>query len=147
MLFRSNPQLTEAPPETLPPLPPSPPASNIWRPIALFSSAALIALLAFTLATRANHSQAGNAAWSPDLEEIWKPLLEGQRPLLIAFSTPLFVEFDGSLLFRDKGEETWERAVASKKTAAVAAAPDHALEAVNSWGDALMHCFGASDRD
>lgn len=31
--------------------------------------------------------------------------------------------------------------------AAVAAAPDHALEAVNSWGDALMHCFGASDQD
>ncbi len=31
--------------------------------------------------------------------------------------------------------------------AAVAAAPDHALEAVNSWGDALMHCFGSSDRD
>jgi hypothetical protein len=31
--------------------------------------------------------------------------------------------------------------------AAVAAAPDHALEGVNSWGDALMHCFGASDRD
>lgn len=31
--------------------------------------------------------------------------------------------------------------------AAVAAAPDHALEGLNSWGDALMHCFGASDRD
>jgi predicted ribosomally synthesized peptide with nif11-like leader len=31
--------------------------------------------------------------------------------------------------------------------AAVAAAPDHALESVNSWGDALMHCFGASDQD
>ena len=30
---------------------------------------------------------------------------------------------------------------------AVAAAPDHALEALNSWGDALMHCFGATDRD
>ena len=30
---------------------------------------------------------------------------------------------------------------------AVAEAPDHVLEAVNSWGDALMHCFGATDRD
>jgi predicted ribosomally synthesized peptide with nif11-like leader len=31
--------------------------------------------------------------------------------------------------------------------AAVAAAPDHALESLNSWGDALMHCFGATDKD
>lgn len=30
---------------------------------------------------------------------------------------------------------------------AVAAAPDHTLEGLNSWGDALMHCFGASDND
>lgn len=31
--------------------------------------------------------------------------------------------------------------------AAVATAPDHALESLNSWGDALMHCFGATDKD
>jgi predicted ribosomally synthesized peptide with nif11-like leader len=31
--------------------------------------------------------------------------------------------------------------------AAVAAAPDHALEGLNSWGDALMHCFGVSNQD
>lgn len=30
---------------------------------------------------------------------------------------------------------------------AVADAPDHRLEALNSWGDALMHCFGASAND
>lgn len=30
---------------------------------------------------------------------------------------------------------------------AVADAPDHSLEALNSWGDALMHCFGASEND
>ncbi len=27
---------------------------------------------------------------------------------------------------------------------AICAAPDHALSGINSWGDALMHCFGAS---
>jgi len=31
--------------------------------------------------------------------------------------------------------------------AAVAAAPEHVLEGLNSWGDALMHCFGATDQD
>ena len=25
---------------------------------------------------------------------------------------------------------------------AISAAPDHALAGINSWGDALMHCFG-----
>lgn len=31
--------------------------------------------------------------------------------------------------------------------AAIASAPDHKLEAINSWGDALMETFGASDQD
>ena len=26
---------------------------------------------------------------------------------------------------------------------AVGSAPDHALKCINSWADALMHCFGA----
>ena len=30
---------------------------------------------------------------------------------------------------------------------AVASAPDHALERLNNWGDALMHCFGATAKD
>jgi predicted ribosomally synthesized peptide with nif11-like leader len=29
----------------------------------------------------------------------------------------------------------------------LAKAPDHALSGINSWGDALMHCFGATDAD
>jgi len=28
---------------------------------------------------------------------------------------------------------------------AVAEAPDHALAAINSWGDALLHAFGSSE--
>ena len=30
---------------------------------------------------------------------------------------------------------------------AISKAPDHKLEAINSWGDALMHALGASDQD
>ena len=30
---------------------------------------------------------------------------------------------------------------------AIGKAPDHALEAINSWGDALIHAFGATDKD
>ena len=31
--------------------------------------------------------------------------------------------------------------------AAISSAPEHRLEAINSWGDALMEAFGASDND
>ncbi len=31
--------------------------------------------------------------------------------------------------------------------AAIGSASDHKLEAINSWGDALMETFGASDKD
>lgn len=27
----------------------------------------------------------------------------------------------------------------------ISTAPDHALAGINSWADALMHCFGAED--
>ena len=30
---------------------------------------------------------------------------------------------------------------------ALSTAKDHELAAINSWGDALMHCFGASEND
>ena len=30
---------------------------------------------------------------------------------------------------------------------ALGSAKDHELAAINSWGDALMHAFGASDKD
>jgi hypothetical protein len=26
-------------------------------------------------------------------------------------------------------------------------ASDHELKGINSWGDALMHCFGATEED
>jgi predicted ribosomally synthesized peptide with nif11-like leader len=30
---------------------------------------------------------------------------------------------------------------------AIGKAPDHVLEGINSWGDALMHALGATDKD
>ncbi len=30
---------------------------------------------------------------------------------------------------------------------ALSSAGEHALKGINSWGDALMHCFGATDAD
>ncbi len=30
---------------------------------------------------------------------------------------------------------------------ALSSSSDHELKGINSWGDALMHCFGATDED
>lgn len=54
-------------------------------------------------------------AWTPELQELWKPFLESNRPLLIATSSPLFVGFAGNGFFRDQSLNTWEDAAASPK--------------------------------
>ena len=45
------------------------------------------------------------------------------------------------------GESFSKTTLLRAHAAAIAAAPDHTLEGLNSWGDALMHCFGASEQD
>lgn len=50
-------------------------------------------------------------------------------------------------LARSHGHELSKATVLKAHAQAVLAAPDHRLEAINSWGDALMHAFGASDKD
>ena len=58
-------------------------------------------------------------AWTPELQELWKPFLESHRPLLIVISSPLFVGFPGSGFFRDQTVNTWEEAISSPKIQAI----------------------------
>jgi len=50
-------------------------------------------------------------------------------------------------LARSHGHEFSKATALKAQAAAISTAPDHALDAINSWGDALMHAFGASDKD
>lgn len=118
-----NPRLGEPSAGQFSPEPGHPEAvGQVWRWIAFATSVAFLGLLVYTVVTRRVQPPLESVAWNSDLEELWKPLLEGTRPVLIAFSTPLFVEFQGSLLFRDKSEEAWEKIMTSEKTTAVSAA-------------------------
>jgi hypothetical protein len=56
--------------------------------------------------------------WTPELELIWRPYLEGNRPILIALGTPLFTKFSQGF-FRDPRLNLWEEAQASERLRAV----------------------------
>lgn len=40
-----------------------------------------------------------------------------------------------------------DKTVLREHAKALGSAKDHELAAINSWGDALMHCFGATEND
>ena len=101
---------------------PRPAASPLsWRLAAivlaglLVITAATAILTAVQLSGERHYSAAVRANWSPELNELWKPFLVPDRPLIVAVATPLFVGFQGAGLFRDQAINTWEEAQKSAK--------------------------------
>jgi hypothetical protein len=43
--------------------------------------------------------------WTPELAELWQPLISTTRPLAIAFGDPLFVQFENRALYRELSKE------------------------------------------
>ena len=88
-----------------------------WKVIAL----SLGALLGISLATLAwfvvdVRRDAGNQAalahlWTPQMEQLWAPLLDPERPVVVAISTPLFVGIEGLGYYRTVRTNRWEEAV------------------------------------
>lgn len=59
------------------------------------------------------------ARWSPDLEKLWAPFLESQRPFLVCLGTPLFVRFPNFGFFRDPKANDWQEMERSERVMAV----------------------------
>jgi hypothetical protein len=75
-----------------------------WRRIAIVLGVVLIVLAFWTaysaaLLWHARQNQAATAAWSPDLEQLWRPFLASKRPLVVAVADPLFIGFQGSDIY------------------------------------------------
>ncbi|CAK6692797.1 Nif11-like leader peptide family natural product precursor [Synechococcus sp. CCY9201] len=47
----------------------------------------------------------------------------------------------------EQGDTISKTTLLREQARAVAETPDHHLEGINSWADALMVCFGATDKD
>ncbi len=118
--------------QTRPPAP-AEPSAPVPSPIPPFSSSrwpkpywiAIVLLGAWSLLSTAlwlrQYRDAAplREAWSPDLQELWAPLLDSGRPLIVSVATPLLVGFQGHGLFRAKALNTWDDALASPEIQAI----------------------------
>lgn len=61
------------------------------------------------------------ASWSPDMEELWRPFIATDRPMIVAIEDPLFVELDGKkgVYYRDKTLNNWHDVVTSPAVGAM----------------------------
>ena len=59
--------------------------------------------------------------WDADMEELWRPFITTDRPVIIAVEDPLFVELNGNtgIYYRDKSLNTWKDVESSPKVAAL----------------------------
>lgn len=78
-----------------------------WRRAAIVLSVAFLLLALWsaysaTLLWRPRQNQAGSAAWSPGLEQLWRPFLESKRPLMITVADPLFIGLQGTDIYLRK---------------------------------------------
>jgi hypothetical protein len=67
----------------------------------------------------AQRSALTEAAWTPDLEELWAPFLNSHRPLMISAAAPLFVNLGTNRMYRDLAINRWEDAIGSQSLADV----------------------------
>ncbi len=75
---------------------------------AILAGVAIWAIAATVVAVRASRQAATVAgSWSPELEALWKPYLDSNRPLLVSLGTPLFVRFPEFGFFRDPKANDW----------------------------------------
>jgi hypothetical protein len=112
---------------------------GIWRrrvlPIAL-AAATLWAIVATVVLVRTARWAAPAAeSWTPELEELWAPMAESPRPLLVCLGTPMFVRFPKFGFFRDPKANDWSDLDKSDRFAAAKRAfDDQALPSYNFTG-------------
>jgi hypothetical protein len=58
-------------------------------------------------------------AWTPELRQLWDPLLAPNQPLLVCISTPLFVKIPGFGFVRDSAVNDWGEVSESSHISAV----------------------------
>jgi hypothetical protein len=57
--------------------------------------------------------------WTPELESLWEPFLQSNRPLMVCLGTPMFVRFPDFGFFRDPKVNDWQEIEKSGRFTAV----------------------------
>lgn len=77
------------------------------------------AAVATVFAIRARRQAAPVAeAWTPELEELWRPFLNSNRATVVCLGTPLFVRFPNFGFFRDPKANEWQEIEKSERITA-----------------------------
>ena len=81
------------------------PSPKLARVVVILTAVALVSALwagytTWALSKARSQSQALSALWSPELDQIWAPILDSRRPVRLCMGTPLFAFFDKLGFFR-----------------------------------------------
>ena len=99
---------------------------EIWLAAALLIAVACAALVALRLWRVEQTPSESAVEWTPELRELWGPLISSNRRLVVCISTPLFVQMPGFGDVRESSVDDADDALESKKIAAVE-------DAVHAW--------------
>jgi hypothetical protein len=100
-----------------------PTIETYWRKVALAVSLCLLVSIVWGVysAVRYNAAvqQLARTDWSPALQEIWRPFVVSDRPVVIMLADPLFVQFKGFGTYRELVVNTWDEVTASQTVATI----------------------------
>ncbi|HEY3824138.1 MAG TPA: hypothetical protein VGL82_06245 [Bryobacteraceae bacterium] len=96
-----------------------------WRPreivLAICLVVAVAGLVFFAVRFRQGKTTAGEPAvpWTPEIQQLWEPILSSNRPLVVCVATPLSVLIPGYGFVREFAVNDWEDVPKSKGIAAL----------------------------
>jgi hypothetical protein len=114
--FKLSWQLRSAPVAPLDPVSTTDPgvAPRRWRRFAIALAGALLVSVVWgaysaELLWRDRQNEVRSTAWTPELEQLWHPLLVTKRPVILAIADPLFIGMQGTdVFFRKVSLNRWE---------------------------------------
>ncbi|MDP9053193.1 MAG: hypothetical protein M3N93_02660 [Acidobacteriota bacterium] len=83
------------------------------------ASTALFAWRSFYPPTSPSRSGEAVVPWTPDIQQLWQPILSSNRPLVVCIATPLAVLIPGFGFLREFSVNDWEDVPKSKAIAAL----------------------------
>jgi hypothetical protein len=94
-----------------------------WNPRRTFLilSAALVMATAWAVVSTIGlvrlhrETEAMGERWTPELESLWGPFLQSNRPLMVCLGTPMFVRFPNFGFFRDPKVNDWQEIESSER--------------------------------
>ncbi len=106
---------------------------EVWLAAGLLIAVACGASAALRLWRVEQSASESAVEWTPELRQLWEPMLSSNRRLVVCISTPLFVQMPGFGDVRESAVDDADDALESKKIAAVEDAV-HAWMAEPSYG-------------